>query len=69
MLLVGTVCALTDKQNSPPQQGIFPLIVGFVVFTIGISFGINCGYGINPARDFMPRIFTSIAGWGSAPFR
>ncbi|XP_066925204.1 aquaporin-7-like [Clytia hemisphaerica] len=68
MLLVGTVCALTDKRNSPPSGGTLPLIVGLVVFVIGISFGINCGYGINPARDLIPRIFTAIAGWGSEPF-
>ena len=69
MLLVGAVCALTDKRNSPPKPEILPLIVGLVVFVIGISFGINCGYGINPARDLMPRIFTAMAGWGSAPFK
>ena len=69
MLLVATVCALTDKRNNPPSPGFLPLIVGLIVFVIGISFGINCGYGINPARDLMPRIFTAIAGWGSEPFK
>ena len=68
MLLAGTVCALTDKRNSPPNSGVLPLIVGLIVFVIGISFGINCGYGINPARDLIPRVFTAIAGWGSEPF-
>lgn len=69
MLLVGTVSALTDKRNNPPSSGLLPLIIGLIVFVIGISFGINCGYGINPARDLMPRIFTAIAGWGSKPFK
>lgn len=69
MLLVGTVCALTDKRNSPPSGGILPLIVGLTVFVIGISFGINCGYGINPARDLIPRLFTAMAGWGTAPLK
>ncbi|XP_047123446.1 aquaporin-9 [Hydra vulgaris] len=67
-LLVGIIFALTDKRNSGPSPQLLPLCVALIVLGIGISFGINCGYGINPARNLMPRIFTSLAGWGSAPF-
>ena len=34
------------------------------VLAIGISFGYNCGYAINPARDLAPRLFTLVSGWG-----
>ena len=36
---------------------------------IGMTFGMNAGYAINPARDFGPRLFTAIACWGGEVFR
>ena len=40
------------------------LVVGFIIFAIGTSFGANTGYAINPARDFGPRLFAFFAGYG-----
>lgn len=36
--------------------GITPLLVGFLVWAIGLSLGGPTGYAINPARDLGPRI-------------
>ena len=36
--------------------GIQPLLVGILVWTIGLSLGGPTGYAINPARDLGPRI-------------
>jgi glycerol uptake facilitator protein len=58
------VFALIDEFNAPPRANLAPFMVGMVVMAIGISFGANAGYAINPARDFGPRIFAWIAGWG-----
>jgi glycerol uptake facilitator protein len=58
------VAALVDRRNLAPQANMTPWLVGLAVAAIGMSFGANAGYAINPARDFGPRLFAAIAGWG-----
>lgn len=67
-LLVGVILGITDTRNSAPPAGLVPIIVGLLVVLIGATFGFNAGYAINPARDFGPRLFTSMAGWGTGVF-
>jgi glycerol uptake facilitator protein len=62
--LVAFVFALVDERNQPPRANLAPLLVGLVVVAIGLSFGANAGYAINPARDLGPRVLAWIAGWG-----
>lgn len=68
-LLVGVIFALVDNRNQAPVPGLAPLLIGALVVLIGMTFGLNAGYAINPARDFGPRLFTAIAGWGPEVFR
>jgi MIP family channel proteins len=68
-LLVLLVFALTDRLNLAPAPSSIPVMVGAVVVVIGMTLGFNAGYAINPARDFGPRVFTAIAGWGPQVFR
>jgi len=62
-LLVLLVFAITDEFNAPPGSNLAPLIIGLVVVAIGMSFGGMHGYPINPARDFGPRLFATLAGF------
>ena len=51
------------------SQGILPILVGFLVWGIGLSLGGPTGYAINPARDLGPRLAHAvlpIAGKGKS---
>ncbi|AEI46325.1 MIP/aquaporin family protein [Paenibacillus mucilaginosus] len=53
-------------------EGLNPLLVGFLVVSIGLSLGGTTGYAINPARDFGPRLahyLLPIAGKGPSNWR
>lgn len=63
--LVMFVAAVIDARNQGVQSNLTPLVVGLAVAAIGMSYGANAGYAINPARDFGPRLFAYLAGWGS----
>ncbi|XP_060790984.1 aquaporin-3b [Neoarius graeffei] len=66
--LIVCILAIVDPYNNPIPRGLEAFTVGFVVLVIGLSMGFNSGYAVNPARDLGPRIFTSLAGWGSEVF-
>ncbi len=66
--LVLFVLAITDSNNSGVQGNMAPFIVGMAVAAIGMSFGVDAGYAINPARDLGPRLFTYLMGWGQNAF-
>ncbi|XP_053264990.1 aquaporin-3 [Podarcis raffonei] len=66
--LLVCVLAIVDPHNNPVPKGLEAFTVGFVILVIGTSMGFNSGYAVNPARDFGPRLFTAIAGWGSEVF-
>jgi MIP family channel proteins len=67
-LLVLLVLAIGDQKNFAAEGRVQPILVGAAVVLIGMSFGFNAGYAINPARDFGPRLFTAMAGWGGEVF-
>jgi len=67
LLMVG-VLAMTDQRNSAPPGWLAAPLIGALVIGIGVAFGFNAGYAINPARDLGPRLFTAVAGWGGGVF-
>lgn len=65
-LLVFVIFALTNALNNPPGANMAPFMIGFLVVGIGIAFGANAGYAINPARDLGPRLASFVTGYDTA---
>lgn len=59
VLIVGVLAIPSVKNLDPASgfaKGLGPLLVGLLVFAIGLSLGGPTGYAINPARDLGPRL-------------
>ncbi|MFE9728651.1 MIP/aquaporin family protein [Streptomyces sp. NPDC005794] len=65
-ILLLLIMAITDMLNTPPGANLAPFVIGLVVVAIGMAWGTNAGYAINPARDFGPRLASFITGYGGA---
>ena len=63
-MLMGMIMALTDDGNGVPKGPLAPLLIGLLVAVIGASTGPLTGFAMNPARDFGPKLFAWMAGWG-----
>jgi len=65
-ILLFVILALTDLRQNTPAANLAPVVIGLLVVGIGMAWGTNAGYAINPARDFGPRLASFITGYGTA---
>ncbi|MGH3517428.1 MAG: MIP/aquaporin family protein [Haloechinothrix sp.] len=65
-ILLFLVVAITDKRNTSPLANLAPFVIGLIVVGIGMAWGTNAGYAINPARDLGPRLASFLTGYETA---
>lgn len=63
-VLMFAILAIGDDTNGVPNKAMGPLLIGILIAIIGGSLGPLTGFAMNPARDFGPKLFTFLAGWG-----
>jgi glycerol uptake facilitator len=60
VLMIGVLAIIDPGNKANAASGINGLLIGLLVFAIGLSLGGPTGYAINPARDLGPRIMHAI---------
>jgi glycerol uptake facilitator protein len=64
LVILGTV----DEQNASRPKALTAATIGLTVTILISLLGPLTMAAFNPARDLGPRLFSSMAGWGSVPF-
>lgn len=69
-LLAFFIFGLIDKRHRTPlPEWLIPIGIGVALSILIAIFAPISMAGFNPARDFAPRAFSSLAGWGAHPFQ
>lgn len=68
LLLLVVFCA-TDTRNKERPQLLTAATIGLTVTMLISLLGPLTMACFNPARDFAPRLYSSLAGWGKVPFQ
>lgn len=48
MIFMLVICVVTDKRYSSVPNFLQPLYIGFTLLAIGVAYGSNGGYALNP---------------------
>ena len=62
-VLTLAIFGLTDENNTGVSPQAVPALIGACIVVLICTFGPLTQAGMNPARDFSPRIVALVAGW------
>ena len=68
-VLLLVICCCADERNRARPQELTAATIGLTVTLLISLVGPLTMACFNPARDFGPRVFSALAGWGGVPFR
>ena len=68
-VLLLVIFSATDARNSAHPPLLTAATIGLTVTLLISLLGPLTMACFNPARDFAPRVFSSLAGWGAVPFQ
>jgi glycerol uptake facilitator protein len=68
-ILVLVILCCVDERNKARPQVLTAATIGLTVTLLISLVGPLTMASFNPARDFGPRVFSALAGWGTLPFR
>lgn len=63
-IMLGLVHVIGDTQNAGPSSNLAPFFYGIIVTAVALSYGVNAGAPLNPARDLAGRVLCAAAGYG-----
>lgn len=64
LLLTADLAHVDDRNPQAPRSNLAPLFIGIVVAVMVAIGGPLTMTALNPSRDFAPRLFGCLAGWG-----
>ncbi len=67
-ILLLVILGVTDERNRARPALLVPLAIGLTITLLISLFGPLTMACFNPARDFAPRVFSALVGWGAVPF-
>ena len=67
-ILLLVIFCVTDERNKSHPRAFTAATIGLTVTLLISLLGPLTMACFNPARDFAPRVFSSVAGWGKVPF-